>query len=188
MANVRSPIGTVAIGLAIVALASASGALGWWVARSRVKIDAAATTIASDFRLQSLDGGVLGPSSYPDQVVVVDFWATWCGPCKVQTKILAMLVAELDAAPVRFLAVNVAEDEQLVREFVGREPFPYPVLLDADGEVANNIGVFGLPTVAIYGRDGELVFQQAGVADKPTLLRLINDELGASVGDPAEDG
>ena len=76
-----------------------------------------------DFRLPSVDGRALGPRSFPGQVVVVDFWATWCLPCRLQAQILEPVYRDLKGRGVQFLAVNVGETPDDVRKFLKATPF-----------------------------------------------------------------
>ncbi len=124
---------------------------------------------APDFRLASLDGGEIGPGDYAGEVVVVELWATWCGPCRLQAKFLEQLHAELEGQGVRFLAVSVGEQEATVREFVELTPFPYPVLLDPQDTLGQRYQVIGLPTLMIIDRQGSISFLEAGVSDVAKL-------------------
>ena len=133
-----------------------------------------------EFRLKSLDGRSLGPRDFPGQVVVVDFWATWCGPCQIQTRILESMVGDYKGKGVQFLAANVGEDEATVKSFLQKTPFPYPVLLDPDDSVSNNLGVYALPTLMIVDKKGKISYIQPGVADAPTLRKVLKDA-GAGV-------
>ena len=126
-----------------------------------------------DFRLKSTDGRVLGPKDFPGKVVVVDFWATWCQPCRIQAQILEPLSRQLAGANVQFLAANSGEPETTVRAFVQKTPFSYPVLLDADDSVSNKLGIEGLPTLMVVDKKGKVTYFEAGVADGDTLKRII---------------
>ena len=125
------------------------------------------------FRLKTLDGRTLGPGDFPGQVVLVDFWATWCGPCQIQARILESLHGDFKAKGVQFLATNVGEDEDTVKGFLQKKPFPYPVLLDPDDTVSSDLGVFALPTLMIVDKKGKISYIQPGVADGPTLRQML---------------
>ena len=106
--------------------------------------EAANERMVPDFRLASLGGDSLGPSSFSGKVVVFDFWATWCLPCHLQADILKQLHSEFADSGVEFVAISIGEPEDTVREFVDRRPFPYPVLVDPNDEVSVQLGIYGL--------------------------------------------
>ena len=128
-----------------------------------------------DFRLKTLDGRKIGPVDFPGQVVVVDFWATWCGPCHLQARILDSIYRDLQGKGVQFLAANVGEDEASVRSFVKNKPFPYPVLLDTETTVSGNLGVYALPTLMVIDKKGKIAYLQSGVIDGPTLRKVLKN-------------
>jgi cytochrome c biogenesis protein CcmG/thiol:disulfide interchange protein DsbE len=134
---------------------------------------AAAAGTPADFQLASVDGRKLGPKSFPGQVVVVDFWATWCLPCRLQAEILEPVYRDLKGRGVQFLAANVGETPDQVKTFLKEKPFPYPVLLDPDQAVATKMGVFGLPTLMVVDKKGKISYLQTGIADGDTLRELI---------------
>ena len=142
----------------------------------------AANTVggSAEFRLKSLDGRALGPRDFPGQVVVVDFWATWCGPCQIQARILESLHGDFKGRGVQFLAANVGEDEATVKSFLQKQPFPYPVLLDPDDSVSSDLGVYALPTLMVVDKKGKISYIQPGVADGPTLRQILK-QAGAGV-------
>ena len=124
---------------------------------------------APDFQLASLDGGTIGPQDYEGDVVLVELWATWCGPCRLQARFLEELHEELDGQGVHFLAVSVGEDEETVREFIEDTPFPYPVLLDPEDTLGQRYQIYGLPTVMIIDRQGNVSFLETGISDTARL-------------------
>lgn len=128
-----------------------------------------------NFKLKTLDGRKLGPADFKGQVVVVDFWATWCGPCHIQARILEPIHHDFHGKGVQFLAANVGEDEATVRGFVKDKPFPYPVLLDAESTVSGKLGVVALPTLMVIDKKGKVSFLQAGVVDGPSLRKVLKE-------------
>lgn len=130
---------------------------------------------AAEFRLETLDGERLGPPDFPGQVVVVDFWATWCTPCRAQASILEDLHAEWGDRGVQFLAVDVAEERQVVEEFVAESPFPYPVLLDPSDEISMDLGLVALPTLMVVNTDGKVTYLESGLVDRNRLERLLQE-------------
>lgn len=133
-----------------------------------------------DFRFATLDGSTLGPPDFSGQVVVVDVWATWCGPCRLQASYLEHLHQELgDDDGVRFLAVSIGEDAETVRNFVKDDPFPYPVLLDPDQELSSRYQIYVLPTVMIVDPQGRISYLHPGISDTETLKQEIRKAQGA---------
>ncbi|HSK81740.1 MAG TPA: TlpA disulfide reductase family protein [Thermoanaerobaculia bacterium] len=127
----------------------------------------------ADFRMKTLDGKMLGPKDFPGQVVVIDFWATWCGPCQIQAKILEPVYRDHKGRGVQFLAANVGEDLETVKKFVKGKPFPYPVLLDPDDRISSNLGVLALPTLIEIDTTGKLSTVHSGLADGDTIREAI---------------
>ncbi|MEA2603304.1 MAG: hypothetical protein QOF89_4296 [Acidobacteriota bacterium] len=134
---------------------------------------AAAPGAKVDFRLPSVDGRTLGPKDFGGQVVVVDFWATWCGPCRLQAQILEPVYRDYKGRGVQFLAANVGEEADTVKKFLKDKPFPYPVLLDPKQSVAGDLGVLALPTLLVINKKGKISYFQSGIADGDTLRQLI---------------
>ena len=132
-----------------------------------------------DFQLQAVDGRTLGPKDFPGQVVLVDFWATWCGPCHLQAQILEPIYRDYKGRGVQFLAANVGEEPETVKSFLKNQPVPYPVLLDPQDSVASNLGVYALPTLLVVDTKGRVFYFQSGIADGDTLRQVIK-KAGAS--------
>jgi cytochrome c biogenesis protein CcmG/thiol:disulfide interchange protein DsbE len=126
-----------------------------------------------DFRLKTTDGRTLGPRDFPGQVVVVDFWATWCGPCRMQAQILEPVWRDLKGHGVQFLAADMGEPEDIVRGFLRHNPLPYPVLLDMDSKISDALGITGLPTLMVIDKRGGVRYFQPGLADGDTIKRII---------------
>ncbi|HVT57621.1 MAG TPA: TlpA disulfide reductase family protein [Thermoanaerobaculia bacterium] len=125
------------------------------------------------FRLRTTDGRTLGPADFLGQVVVVDFWATWCAPCHIQAQILDPVAKDLRGRGVQFLAADLGEPEDIVKGFLKTNPIPYPVLLDSDSKVSDSFGITALPTLMVIDKKGRLSFLRAGIADGDTLKQVI---------------
>ena len=133
----------------------------------------------TSFRLQTLDGKTLGPRDFAGQVVIVDFWATWCMPCRAQAQILEDLHPTWSKRGVQFLGVDVAETPDTVASFVKSNPFPYPILLDPQDQVSTKLGLNALPTLMVIDRQGQVIYMDAGVMDRPHLEKLF-EKAGAA--------
>ncbi|MBZ0114703.1 MAG: TlpA family protein disulfide reductase [Thermoanaerobaculia bacterium] len=131
------------------------------------------TPKSTDFQLVSLDGQTLGPSDYVGDVLMVDFWASWCGPCRIQHEVLTVLQQEYSERGVSFLAVNSGEPEHVARKFATEHPYAYPVLLDENSAVSDRLGVLGLPTLMILDRQGKVVFFEPGLRSPREIRELL---------------
>jgi len=175
MTNYRMAVSALIL-FAAIALQPSCGGGG---AASETSSSASATSnLAAQFRLASLDGGEVGPADYSDRVVLIEFWATWCGPCHVQAAILREIYADFDDGRAQFLAVSVGEPEEVVRSFVEDSPFPYPVLFDPEDQISSQLGINALPTVLVLDRNREIVYFSPGVADAETVRHAL-EEAGA---------
>jgi thiol-disulfide isomerase/thioredoxin len=98
-------------------------------------------------------------------VVVVNFWATWCEPCREELPSLERLRAHFASAPFLVLAVNVGEGEARIREFLKESPVKFPVLLDRDSAAQNDWEVRGLPTTFVLDPQGRIRYSFVGERD-----------------------
>ena len=152
-----------------VLLVGGAALLGWRLAEvTPGEAHEQAALRPPDVQLAALGGGTVGLGDFEGEVVVVDFWASWCGPCRLQAKILAPLHEELGER-VQFLAVNLGEDLPTVERYVAKHGFPYPVLMDPEERLGVDLAIYALPTVMILDRSGQIAFLRAGISDRPTL-------------------
>ncbi len=129
--------------------------------------------VDTGFQLPSVDGRKLGPKSFPGQVVVVDFWATWCLPCRLQAQILEPIYQQYKGRGVQFLAADSGEELAEVKKFLKEKPFPYPVLLDSDQAVSTKLGLSALPTLMVIDKQGKVAYFEPGVADADSLHEIL---------------
>lgn len=98
------------------------------------------------------------------KAVLVTFWATWCGPCRVEMPALEALYAKKRAAGLEILAVNEDRDREKVAAYLKDRALSFPLLIDPDGKVAEAYGVEGLPTTVLIDRKGQVVRVESGFA------------------------
>jgi thiol-disulfide isomerase/thioredoxin len=108
------------------------------------------------FDLKALDGESLRSRDLAGKVVLLNFWATWCGPCKEEMPSLAKLQTQFDPAKVRVITVTTDVHPQGIRQFLGHLGITLPVLFDEDQEVSRTFMVRGLPTTILIAPDGRL--------------------------------
>ena len=134
---------------------------------------------APTFDLATVDGGRVKSTDYEGEVLLLEFWATWCTPCVAQARILEPIHRDFEGRGVEFLAVSLGEDAETVRAYVERTPFPYPVALDPNDELTGELGIFALPTVLIVGRDGNIVYSQPGLSGGDVLRDVLEQALAS---------
>jgi thiol-disulfide isomerase/thioredoxin len=121
-----------------------------------------------DFSLSLLEGETKNLSSYKGKVVFLNFWATWCGPCRIEMPSLEALYNKFSDKDLEILAVNCREDQATVSSFLKNEGFSFPVLLDLNGRVSTNYGVQAIPTTFLIDRDGMIILRLVGSIDWDT--------------------
>jgi thiol-disulfide isomerase/thioredoxin len=121
-----------------------------------------AGSTAAPFELTTLDGKVVKSSELTGKVVLVNFWATWCGPCKEEMPSLARLQKQLDPAQFALLTVTTDLQRQGIAHFLSQLGVDLPVLFDEDQDVSRSFMVRGLPTTIVIARDGTLVGRAVG--------------------------
>jgi peroxiredoxin len=111
---------------------------------------------AEDFRLTDLEGKSQSLSQYRGKIVLVNFWATWCEPCKREMPAMQRIYDKLRDKGFVVLAINELEDDAKVREHIKQYGYTFPVLMDHDNKVANQFGVFGLPVSVFIDQEGRV--------------------------------
>lgn len=168
-----------AISLVLLLLASLAGAAEPPLGHAMTALPSA--PLAADFSLPDIDGEMHALSDYRGQVVMLNFWATWCPPCRREMPSMQRLYAKYRDRGLTVVAVNQFEEPDLVFEFVGRlsvEP-TFPILFDRESRIAEQYEVKGLPTTYLLDRDGRIRYRAIGGRefDHPEVEALIESLL-----------
>jgi thiol-disulfide isomerase/thioredoxin len=129
--------------------------------------------------LKDLEGREHRLQDYRGKVVLVNFWATWCEPCRAEMPSIEKLRASLSGRPFEVLAVNLSESEARIRRFMEGSPIAFPVLLDRDGGTAKRWRARILPVSFVVGPDGKIRRSVLGELDwsQESVRRVILDLL-----------
>ena len=147
---------------------------------------------APDFNLLDPNGTLVGLSNYRGKLVLLNFWATWCGPCREEMPSLENLNRSFDDQGLAILAVNQRENAALVTRFMKTNGLNFTTPLDTTGRVAGYYRVYGIPVSYLIDANGQLIGMRSGPLDWATpavigvFRKLIGEgnsggRLGASV-------
>ncbi len=134
-------------------------------------------TQAPDFKLSSMDGSLVSLKDLKGKAVVLNFWATWCIPCRTEMPELQHVYSERGNEGLVILAVNVEESQGQVKEYLDEMQLTLPVILDRDGKVRESYRVLGLPSSFFIGKDGVIKAVGFGALNRSALDRRINSAL-----------
>ena len=133
----------------------------------------------ADFTLPVIVGGEKDSrqslNALRGKVVLMDFWASWCGPCRQSLPIIEKLSHDLSQKNLVVLGINQGESPETIRQFYSGHNPGYSILSDADGTVSSELGIDGLPTVVVVDANGKLRGSISGVASYARLERLVAD-------------
>ncbi|OXS79357.1 redoxin domain-containing protein [Domibacillus enclensis] len=127
---------------------------------------------APDFKLQTMDGEEVNLSDYKGKKVFLNFWATWCPPCKAEMPHMQAFYEE-QPEDVEILAVNLEESTEKAADFAKQYELTFPILMDADGTVAETYEVYTIPTTYVLNEDGTVHQKIVGPMDEPMMQELI---------------
>lgn len=122
------------------------------VQRTEAKI--AANTPAPDFSLDARGGQKISLSQFKGQVVMINFWATWCGPCRQEMPLLDAMYQKYKRMGFTLIGVNVEPDSNAAEDFLKKLPVSFPIAFDPDSRVSKLYSVQGMPSSVIIDRKG----------------------------------
>ena len=118
--------------------------------------------LAPDFTLKTLQGEEVSLSKFRGKVVLLDFWATWCGPCREATPHLVQLYRNFKGKGLEVIGMSVDRgDMDAVRRFARSMEIPYPIVIAPD-DVARSYGVVGIPTIVLIDQGGQIRDKRSG--------------------------
>jgi peroxiredoxin len=124
---------------------------------------ATATAAAPGFTLPSRSGGTLSLSELKGQVVMVNFWATWCGPCRQEMPLLEQIQRKYESLGFTVVGVNVEPDSAEAQKWLAQAaPVTFPILFDRENKVAAEFGVDGMPSTVFIDRTGAVRYVHRG--------------------------
>ncbi|GAG71093.1 unnamed protein product [marine sediment metagenome] len=128
-----------------------------------------------DFKLMDLDGNEMSLSDFNGKIVVLNFWATWCSPCRVEIPYFIEVYNKYKDKGVQFIGVS-NEDASTLRSFAEDYNINYPILIDNAG-VIEEWGIRAIPTTFILNKDGKVIFKNIGMMTREQLENNIEDTL-----------
>lgn len=123
---------------------------------------AAVSGPAPDFTLKSLGRKNIKLSEMRGNVVLINFWASWCGPCRQEMPILNSIHNKYVSLGFSVIGVNVDEEAENARGFIKEVPVDFPILLDTNNQVSKLYKVIAMPTTVLVDRDGNMRFLHQG--------------------------
>ncbi len=133
---------------------------------------------APAFDLATLDGGRLSLADLRGSPVVLNFWASWCLPCREEAPLLTAAARDFEAQGLRVVGIVYQDSAESARDFMNRYAQTYPGLLDPEGRTAIDYGVFGIPETFFIDRDGTVRSRQVGPVTEEGMDRRIAEILG----------
>jgi len=133
---------------------------------------------APDFTLKSLDGREVKLSDYRGkETVLVAFWASWCGPCRIEMPSLEAFYQSHHGAGVQVLALSIDDDPAAAQQYADQNKLPFPVLIDSDQQAASEYHVEGIPVIFVVDPAGKVRFAHEGL--NPSLETVLTAELNS---------
>jgi len=146
----------------VAPIACTLGALALWMPSPSASVSATASKPTPTIALTAADGTTVRLADYKGKVILVDFWATWCPPCKTSFPALDTLYREYQPKGLEVLAVNLDERRRDADAFLGLHPHRLTVLFDPKGISPEAFGVKGMPSSFLIDRAGAIRFTHMG--------------------------
>lgn len=132
---------------------------------------------APEISIASAQGGSLPVGGRSGKVTLLDFWASWCGPCRQSVPDLKRLISTYGSDQLEVVSISEDENEGDMRAFVAQNGMTWPQQFDAGGSMGRKYGVSGLPTYVLIGSDGKIIQKYVGASPQISLAERMGLEL-----------
>jgi thiol-disulfide isomerase/thioredoxin len=126
---------------------------------------------AMDFTLEDMNGNKVALSDYKGKTILLNFWASWCGPCKYEMPFIEQLYKDTKDSDLVIVTVNLQEPKSTVSKFLIDNKYTFPVLLDTKGDVSNQYGVNGIPLSLLINKDFKIISAHEHQMDSYEILK-----------------
>jgi cytochrome c biogenesis protein CcmG/thiol:disulfide interchange protein DsbE len=157
----------VAIGIVLLALV----AYGFLSAQEGGRLQRG--ELAPDFSLRLLDGSDLAPADLEGKVVVLNFWASWCAPCRREASALQSVWETYQDQGVVFVGVTYHDAKEASLDFIEEYGITYPNGVDEQGKISSAFGVTAVPETYVIDREGRLAWSHIGEVQEESLIRQL---------------
>ena len=129
---------------------------------------------AINFKLKDLDGKEVSLSDLKGKKVFLNFWASWCPPCRAEMPDIEKLYTETKDSDLVIIAVNLGEDKDTVKSFIDKNNYKFKVLLDSDQNVATKYNITSIPTSFFIDKNGTIVEKRIGAMTYEEMKNYVN--------------
>lgn len=125
------------------------------------------------FKARTLSGGQFDTASLKDKPFVINFFASWCGPCRHEAPGLEKLYVIFKDKGVEFVGVAVQDSDDGVRKFMDSYGISYPIVIDDSGDISHRYAIYALPKTFVVGKDGKITYIRSGAVSEKELAAEI---------------
>lgn len=129
---------------------------------------------AIDFKLKDLNGKNVSLSDFKGKKVLLNFWATWCPPCRAEMPDIEKLYQENKDSDLVILGVNLGEDTQTVKSYIDKNKYNFNILLDSDQAVAIKYNIVSIPTSFFIDKEGNIIYKKVGAMSIEEMRDNVN--------------
>lgn len=140
-------------------------------------------TQAPGFTARTFDGKEVSLADFRGKIVFVDFWASWCSPCRESLPMYDKLAADFGTDNFAIIAVNLDETAADAKKFIAQHPVRYTIVQNPQGDIPKAFGLSGMPSSYLIDRDGKV--RQRYVGFEPTDISALKNEIAKLIGKPA---